>query len=330
MADHYIGVDLGGTNIKVGLFDSQMKLVSNTSVPTGSEMAPENVVERIVAAGRELLSDAKLSDADVAAIGIGTPGPADYPAGLIIRSTNMPKFNNTPLRGMIASGLGGRPAILENDANVACWGEFTMGAGRGITDMIFMTLGTGIGGGVVCNGELVRGIGGNAAELGHVIIHPGGRLCNCGQRGCVEAYGSANSTAARATEAIQATPAGHDSSLKAVLAKHGHLSSKDVYQHAENGDPLAREITEGTAEALALMCVNMLHTTEPGCVVFSGGMIAAGDALLSRIKHYFNEHVWNLKEEPLEICFATLGEDTGIIGAASLAKHALETGRISR
>ncbi|MBN1127239.1 MAG: ROK family protein [Sedimentisphaerales bacterium] len=325
MTEYFIGVDLGGTNIKVGCFDQQMNLVAKTSVPTGADMGPEAVVERIVEAGNSLLKESSLKIDDLIAIGIGTPGPADYPKGIIIKSTNMPKFVNTPLRDMVASGLGNKPAILENDANVACWGEFAMGVGKEVTDMIFMTLGTGIGGGVVCNGELVRGVGGNAAELGHVIIYPGGRACNCGQRGCVEAYGSANSTAARATEAIQA---GEDSSLKKILEKHREITCKDVFQHAENGDTLASEIVEGTAEALALMCVNMLHTTEPACVVFTGGMIAAGDALLTRIQRHFDQLIWILKKETVKICFATLGEDTGIIGAASLAQHAMQQGQI--
>ncbi|MBN1816328.1 MAG: ROK family protein [Sedimentisphaerales bacterium] len=325
MAEYFIGIDLGGTNIKVGLFDRTMNLVDKSSVPTGADMGPEVVVERMVTAGKGLLKEAGLRIEDLAAIGIGTPGPADYPRGIVIKSTNMPKFVNTPLRDMVASGLGNRPAILENDANVACWGEFTMGVGKEVTDMIFMTLGTGIGGGVVCNGELVRGVGGNAAELGHVIIYPNGRACNCGQRGCVEAYGSANATAARATEAIQA---GEESSLGEVLRNRGEITSKDVFLHAENGDKLACDIVEGTAEALALMCVNMLHTTEPACIVFTGGMIAAGDALLGRICRHFDRLIWTLKKETVTICFATLGEDTGIIGAASLAQHAFQQGQI--
>ena len=326
MATYYIGVDLGGTNIKIGCFDADIKLIEKTSVPTGAEMGPEAVADRIVASTRELLTESGISLDDVAGVGIGTPGPANYADGIVIKSTNMPKFKNTPLRDLIGKNGLGKPAILENDANVACWGEFAVGAGKNVTDMIFFTLGTGIGGGVVSNGDLVRGADGNAAELGHVIIYPGGRKCNCGQRGCVEAYGSANSTAARAVEAIKA---GGESTLKAVLDKKGALTSKDVYEHSDAGDELAREITEGTAEALALMCVNMLHTTEPAKIVFTGGMIAAGDALLSRIRHHFKQLVWTLKEEPLEICYATLGEDTGITGAAALAEHAEKQGKLA-
>ena len=319
---YYLGIDLGGTNIKIGCFDSDMNLLGKTSVPTNVDMGPQYVVDQMALAGRNLLSSAGLELKDLAAIGIGTPGPADYKKGVIFKSCNMPKFVDTPLRDMVSGALGHKPAILENDANVACWGEFTMGAGKNVNDMIFMTLGTGIGGGVVCNGRLVQGVSGNAAELGHVIIYPGGRQCNCGQRGCVEAYASASATAARALEAVR-TAGQTDSSLKPILEKKGTITCKDVFQQAAAGDTLALQITEGTAEALAIMCVNMLHTTEPAQIVFTGGMIAAGEVLLQRIRHHFQRHIWKLKPENPEICFATLGEDTGIIGAASLAHYSL-------
>jgi glucokinase len=181
--------------------------------------------------------------------------------------------------------------------------------------MVFFTLGTGIGGGIISGGKLLAGSGDNAAELGHIIVYPDGRRCNCGQRGCVEAYASASNTAKRAIEA------GAESSLKKVLKEKGKITSRDVYEHLKRGDGLAKEITDGTAKALAILCVNMLHTTEPKRIVFAGGMIAAGDILLDRIRDYFNEQIWSLKKETVEICFATLGEDAGIIGAAALAKQ---------
>jgi glucokinase len=265
-----------------------------------------------------LLDEAGLSLTDIVAIGIGTPGPAKYSEGVIIRSTNMPKFKNVPICKMLNERLGA-PVVFDNDANVACWGEYVVGAGKGVQDMVFFTLGTGIGGGVVSSGELVHGCDENAAELGHMIIYPNGRSCNCGQKGCVEAYASADSTARRATEALEG---GAKSSLSKVLDEKGKITSKDVYEHLAAGDELAKEITDGTAEALALTCINMLHTTEPRRIVFTGGMIAAGDLLLSRIRHFFNRHIWTIKkEDKIEICFATLGEDTGIIGAGALARH---------
>ena len=324
MSDTYVGIDVGGTNIKIGLFDSELKLISKTSITTNADMGPDIVINNMARTVEELISKAGLTLKDIVAVGIGTPGPAKYSEGIIIRSTNMPKFKNVPICKLLNDKLGA-PVVFDNDANVACWGEYTMGAGKGVKDIVFFTLGTGIGGGIVSDGELVHGCDENGAELGHMIIHPDGRKCNCGQKGCVEAYASADSTARRATEAIEK---GAESSLKKVLEEKGKITSKDIYEHLAAGDKLAKEITDGTAKALAITCINMLHTTEPKRIIFTGGMIAAGDALLNRIKYFFDEHIWTLKKETVEICFATLGEDTGIIGAAALARHAQQQGKL--
>jgi len=313
----FVGIDLGGTNIKLGCFDSQLKLIGKTAVATGADMGPGAVVERIGETTEKLLADNGLSSEVIEAAGIGAPGPLSIAEGVIIASPNLPLFKDVPLRKMLSERLG-TPVILDNDANAACWGEFVLGAGKGVRDMVFFTLGTGIGGGIISDGKLMHGWCDNAAELGHIIIYPDGRLCNCGQKGCVEAYASANSTAERAVEAIKA---GAQSSLKKVLDEEGTITSKDVYEHLAAGDELARQITDETARALAIVCVNVLHAVEPKRIVFAGGMIAAGEVLLNRIKDYFNEQIWSLKKEAVEICFATLGEDAGIIGAAALAKQ---------
>ncbi|MBN1806156.1 MAG: ROK family protein [Sedimentisphaerales bacterium] len=324
MSEIFVGIDVGGTNVKLGLFDSGLKMIRKTSITTEADMGPEVVINNMSQAVKDLLSEAGFTLQDIVAVGIGTPGPAKYSEGIIIRSTNMPKFKNTPICKMLKERLGA-PVVFDNDANVACWGEYSVGAGKGVKDIAFFTLGTGIGGGIVSNGELVHGCDENGAELGHMIIYPDGRSCNCGQKGCVEAYASADSTARRATEAIEA---GAESSLKKVLDEKGQITSKDVYEHLAKGDKLAKEITDGTAKALAITCINMLHITEPKRIIFTGGMIAAGDVLLNRIKDYFNEHIWTLKKETVEICFATLGEDTGIIGAAALALHTKKQGKL--
>ena len=324
MSEMFVGIDLGGTNIKIGLFDSELKLISKTSVATKVDMGPNVVIDKMAQTAKKLLAEAGFSLQDVVAVGIGTPGPAKYSEGIIIKSTNMPTFKNVPICRMLNERLGA-PVVFDNDANVACWGEYAVGAGKGVKDMVFFTLGTGIGGGIISNGELVHGCDENGAELGHMVIYPDGRKCNCGQRGCVEAYASADSTARRAREAIEA---GAESSLKKVLDEKGKITSKDIYGHLANGDKLAKEITDGTAKALAITCINMLHTTEPKRIVFAGGMIAAGDVLLNRIKDFFNEHIWTLKKEMVEICFATLGEDAGIIGAAALALHTKQQGKL--
>jgi len=323
MSEIFVGIDLGGTNIKIGCFDSDIKLINKTSTPTNADMGPKVVTDKMAETVEKLLADAGLSLDNVCSAGLGCPGPARYSKGIIESATNLPKFKNAPFRRMLSERIG-KPVVFENDANVACWGEYAVGAGKGVKDMVFFTLGTGIGGGIINNGRLVHGDGDNAAELGHIIIYPDGRLCNCGQRGCVEAYASANATAKRATEAVEG---GAKSSLKKVLDKNGKITCKDVYEHLSAGDKLAKKITDETAKALAIVCVNMLHITEPKRIVFAGGMIAAGDILLNRIKDYFNEHIWSLRKEPVEICFAALGEDAGITGAAALAKQLHDEGK---
>ncbi len=324
MSRTFVGIDVGGTNVKIGLFDTELKLICKTSVTTDADMGPKIVIDKMAKTVEELMAQAGLTLKDIIAVGIGTPGPAKYSEGIIIKSTNMPKFKNVPICRMLNEKLG-VPIVFDNDANVACWGEYAVGAGKGVKDIVFFTLGTGIGGGIVSNGELVHGCDENGAELGHTIIYPDGRLCNCGQKGCVEAYASADSTARRATEAIQS---GAKSSLKKVLDQKGKITSKDVYQALASGDKLAKEITDGTAKALAITCINMLHATEPKRIVFAGGMIAAGEVLLNAIKRFFDEHVWTIKKEFVEICFATLGEDAGIIGAAALARHTKQQGKL--
>jgi glucokinase len=315
---NFIGIDFGGTNIKIGCFSADLKLLWKTSIPTDAEMGPAIVIDRMVDAIKESTGKNNTPLETIKAVGIGTPGPAKYSEGILIRCSNLPKFTDVPISKMLKKKLG-KPVVLENDANAACFGEFVAGTGKNIKNMVFFTLGTGIGSGIISDGRLLHGSGDNAAELGHTIVNVNGRLCGCGQRGCAEAYASASNTARRATEAIEA---GAKSSLKAVLGKNRQITSKDVYQHLAKGDALAKKITDETAEVLAVLCVNALHCTEPEKIVFAGGMIAAGKPLLDRIKYYFKQHIWKIKKEDgVEICFATLGEDAGIIGAAALAKE---------
>jgi len=311
-----IGIDLGGTNIKIGCFDQSLKLLRKSSVTTGIDMGPDVVVDRIIAGIASLVAENGSMLEDILAAGIGTPGPADYRDGVIIRSTNMPTFQNVPIRKMLSDRLH-CPVAFDNDGNVACYGEFKVGAGKDVDDMVFFTLGTGIGCGIVSCGKLIQGVGGNGAEVGHMIVDPNAEKCNCGQRGCVEVIASASNTARRAQNAAAS---GETSSLNQMLADQGEITCKDVYDHLAQGDDLARRITDETHRALAIMCVNMLHVTEPACFVFAGGMIAAGDVLLNGIRDQFNELIWTLKPETVEILFASLGEEAGVYGAAALGR----------
>jgi glucokinase len=318
-----VGIDLGGTNIKVGLFTTQLKLVTRGSVPTEATGGPDHVIGRIVEATVDMLARTSHDMKEVLAAGIGAPGPADLAEGVVASIPNMPGFENTPIKKMLSDKLG-VPVIFENDANAACWGEFVAGAGKVSSDMALITLGTGIGGGIVSNGRLLHGFNDSAAEIGHTIIYPGDRLCGCGQRGCVEAYASANSTAARAMEALKA---GKKSSLANVLTNRGKLTSRDVYEYLEAGDKLAKEIADGTAKALAILCVNLVHTTGPELILFTGGMTAAGEAIIGPIRKFFDELIWNSRKEHVRLALGSLGEDAGMYGAAALAREMGQAGR---
>ena len=322
MGEYFLGIDLGGTNVKTALLDHSGQRLAQDSFPTHAEQGPKPLVERMVDSCNKLIREKSVNREEVKALGIGSPGPLSVAEGEIINSPNLKGFVNFPLRAE-CSGKLGIPGILDNDANVACWGEFWLGAGKDVTDMVMFTLGTGIGGGIDCQGELVHGSEDNAAELGHMIIVPDGRLCGCGQRGCIEAYASATHTAKRAEEALAE---GRQSSLQQVFQDNGSVSCKDVFDHARTGDALAIEIVDGTAKALAQASINMRHITEPQVVVLTGGMIKAGDILIKKVRHFFDEMIWTLKKESLEIRLATLGGAAGCIGAAGLALHAYEKG----
>lgn len=321
MSEVYVGIDLGGTNVKIGIFDPELNIIEKSSIPTDAHMGPETVFDNTGDRIEQMLAEHNMSLADIKSAGIGAPGPADYKNGLVLASPNMPLFKNAPVRELVSKRLA-VDTVFENDANTACYGEFRSGAGKDVKNMVFYTLGTGVGGGIVAHGKLIRGASDNAAELGHVIIYPNGRKCGCGQMGCLEAYASANSTAKRAFEAVTQ---GKTSTLSEVAKTKEHLTAKDVYEHAKAGDKLAIQITEGTAEALALACINMVHTTDPDRIVFAGGMIAAGDFLLDAVNRHFEKYIWKMKKEKVQICFASIGEDAGIIGAAALAEDIYKT-----
>ncbi len=313
---HTIGIDLGGTNIKAGVVDPAGKLVRRTSIATEADRGFEHVFARLVRLVEDLLSQAGLTSTDVCAIGFGTPGPMSHEKGVIYAAPNLPGWDNIPLRDRFAEATG-LPVALDNDANAAAFGEFTAGAGRGTRDMVMLTLGTGIGGGIILDGRLLRGTFDNAAEIGHTIAVPGGRPCPCGQRGCLERYSSANAVAERLIEAIEA---GETSSLDPAARTGPRPTSADVARAAREGDALAARIWDEMCLHLAIGCVNIQHMVNPETIVLGGGMIRAGEQLLAPVRAHFRKQVWPVPQDYPRIELATLGDDAGIIGAAALAR----------
>ena len=324
---YYIGLDLGGTNIKAGVVSAEQRTLARTSIPTPGNEGVDAVIEAMAGAALSVAADAGLAMDRVAGVGIGSPGPFDYDRGVVIALPNLPGWKRVPLRDRIAE-LVRRPAILENDANAAAFGEFWAGAGRdpSIRHLVMMTLGTGIGTGLVVDGKLIHGAFGGGGEGGHVIVQPeDGRLCGCGQHGCLEAYASASSTARIAEERVRGDL---QSTLDETYRVRGRLSAKDVFDAAAAGDGLANQIVDETAGWLALACLNLTRLLDPQMIVFAGGMILAGDLLFNRVRRAIGDLNWNVDEIKARIVPAVLGNDAGFIGAAAVAWDAHQSGRL--
>ena len=322
MALFFVGVDLGGTNIKAGVLDSDARTLCKLSVATEVQRGNAAVVDNIVNAAESAITMSGVDRTKVAGIGIGSPGPMSHRQGLIINPGNLPCLKNTPICEIMLKRTGIK-TTLENDGNAAAFGEYWAGAGKGVRDLVMYTLGTGVGGGVIVDNRLLRGYFENGAELGHMIVNPGGRRCSCNQLGCVEAYSSAYFLARRAEEMIKE---GRPSSLKAMVDKGEILMAEHIVEAAKSGDALAAQVWDEACYYLAVATVTMQHVTNPQRVVLAGGLIAAGDYLLDPIRKHAAKLTWNLLNDLPEICFATLGNDAGVIGAAGCAWEAHRTG----
>jgi glucokinase len=320
MADLCLGLDLGGTNIKAGVVDERSNIIGKASVSTGK--GPDTVIANMVEAARQAVTSAQANMDVIAAVGIASPGPLSSKRGVVFRSANLPGWLNVPLRERLSSALN-KPAILENDAKAAAYGEFRAGAGgdRAIKDFVMITLGTGVGGGIVQDGKLIHGSFDSAGELGHMIVVPGGIPCGCGQHGCLEVYAAASRTGQHATRLLEEHPE-RPSSLRQVWQTTGQVTARDVQEHAQTGDSIALEVWDQTCQFLGLACVNIVHAYDPQMIVLAGGMAAAGDFLLERVRREFTAQYWKMDSPHVEICLAELGNDAGMIGAAALAREA--------
>lgn len=321
---HYIGIDLGGTNIKTGLVDEEGGVIASSSTRTPRDSNPDKVIERMSDAAQAVAQSGGMSLADVQGIGIGSPGPIDLDNGVVIGMPNLDGWDCVPLRDRVSEATG-LPATLENDANAAAFGEFWAGAGRdpNIRDMVMITLGTGIGTGLIVAGKIVHGAHGVAGEGGHMVVQPDGRQCGCGQRGCLEAYASASNTARRAEEALGREP---QSVLHEIRqASHGVLTSKQVFDAANAADPVALSVVRETARYLAVGCVSFCRILDPSMIVFAGGMILAGDLLFEMVRDNFIDNSWKVMSNRVRIVPAELGNEAGFIGAAAVACDADRT-----
>ena len=316
---YYIGIDLGGTNIKAGVADENGRALAKISVPTDAEAGPGAVIDNMVAAAHQAAAKADIGMSHIDYVGIGAPGPVNFDGGIVLAAPNMPGWKNIPLRDRISEKLN-RPAVLENDGNAAAFAELWAGAGRdpSIRHLLMLTLGTGIGGGFIANGKLIRGAHGYGSEPGHIIVNPNGSRHTSGSPGCLEQYASAVACGKRARKLIEA---GHPTSLKEVYESNNHhVSAKDVFAHAKTGDPLAEQIVSEATQYLGIACVNLCRIFDPQMIVFAGGMILAGDELFDRVRKVFDQFTWSIGSPLPQIVPSQLGNDAGFIGAAAVAR----------
>jgi len=314
----FVGLDVGGTTMKAAVVDDNGKDYPSETLPTEAERGQEHGLDTMCKTIRKAVKAAGLRIADISAIGVATPGTMDLAAGIMIEPPNMKSWLNVPVRQHVADTFG-LPTAFQNDANAAAFGEYWIGAAKGARSLVFFTLGTGIGGGIIVFGRVLEGEHSHGGELGHMkieMINP--RECGCGKYGCLEAYASATAVVKRAEEAL--TTDGGKSKLHNWPIKDGRLTSEDVFSAAKAGDKLAQEIVDRTAFYLAMGAANVMHVINPEMVVFGGGMIAAGEPFLNKIRHYIKQLAFPIPAERTEIRYAQLGNKAGFIGAAGCAR----------
>ena len=319
-----MGIDLGGTNIKGGVVDGTGRALCRVSIPTEAAEGPEAVADRMAEVARQAVRKSGATWRRVRAVGIGSPGTMDIPAGIVLEPPNLPGWRDVPLRDMVAQRLGVE-SHLENDANAAAYGEFWVGAGKRVSSLVMFTLGTGIGGGIVVDGKLVDGAHSCSAEVGHHCIQmDNGRRCACGRIGCLEAYASATAVVKRTGEALAA---GARSSLSKLRRRGERITAKAVFDAAYAGDRLGRRIVAETARYLAIGAVNLIHIVNPEMVVYTGGMTAAGKPFLDAIGTHIRALAFEVPAAKTRVVYAKLGDSAGFIGAAGWAKKQYETSR---
>jgi glucokinase len=315
---YIVGVDLGGTNIVVGAMtaDGSAQYAMHT-VPTRAELGADAVVERIVQLAERVIAEtmatAGVPRSAFLGVGIGSPGPLDREKGLVIFTPNL-GWRDFPLRDRVAEGLD-LPATLDNDANCATLGEWWIGAAKGAKHVVGLTIGTGIGGGLILNGMLYHGVSDVAGELGHITIDSTGRKCGCGNYGCLEAYASGPAIAQRAREALQ----GGESSIMPSLVDGdlSRITAATVFGAAHQGDELAGHVVRDTAKFLGIGVANFLNIFNPEVVVIAGGVTQAGEALFEPLRAEVRRRAFAPAVDACRIVPGALHGNAGVVGAVA-------------
>jgi len=310
-----LGLDLGGTNMVGAALTIEGELVAKSKMPTEASGGLEHVLGRMSKCLLDVLEKSARKQEDVLAAGVGAPGPLNQQTGVVYTPPNLPGWKDVPLADELHKRLNVR-AFIENDANCAAYGENWLGAGRDFKDLICLTLGTGVGGGIILDNELVRGVDGTAGEIGHLIIETEGRKCNCGSHGCLEQYGSATGIVTTARQIIEQ---GEKTVLTEMVPDLTKLTAKDVSVAMEQGDEVARRVITQTGEFLGVGIASLVNLLNPQVVVLCGGVIAAGEALFEPIRQTVKKRAFEVPGKRARIVPSVLGDDAGVIGAAGVA-----------
>ncbi|RDW21926.1 ROK family glucokinase [Oceanobacillus chungangensis] len=314
-----VGIDIGGTAVKLGFINSQGEILKKWEIPTNLANAGNGIIDDIWNSIKAQLDQVDIKNKTILGLGVGAPGFIEAKTGYVYVAVNI-GWKDFDLAQKLKE-KSGLPVFVENDANLAALGENWLGAGEQADNMIAITLGTGVGGGIIANGKALNGENGMSGEIGHITIDPNGYSCNCGRKGCLETIASATGIVRQAMDYINDNG---NSSIAAFYEENGKLTAKDVFDLASEGDEGCEAIVNNTMEILGLTIANMCTIINPSKVLIGGGVSKAGDHLLTKITTAFEKYALPRIQEACEIRIAKLGNDAGIIGGAYLVKQKLK------
>lgn len=302
--NYAIGVDIGGTKTAIAMVDNHGKIVCQDIILTNLEIPPKEMIAEIVQVIKNLIDDASIEPQQIAGIGIGSPGPLDSENGVIVCPPNLPDWTNIPMKQMVETALP-YPVRLENDANAAALAERWLGAAQGCSEVVYMTVSTGIGAGIITGGKILHGKNGNAGDIGHTVVDPSFGPCTCGQDGCLEAIASGTAIAKHGSE---------------VMGRR--LDTEEVFNLYVQQEPKIVSLIDQVFKTLGIACVSLINTFDAEMIVIGGGVSKVGDPLFKAIREYTSKYALNPKGREAKVVPAMLEQNSGVIGAAGLWLHA--------
>lgn len=308
---YYIGIDIGGMSVACGITDEKFNIIYKDSVPTEAKKPGEEIVADIIGLVKKVMDKVNAKEADIKSIGIGAPGMLDRKNGVIVRSSNI-NFRNTEIRKLINEQIH-VPVYVDNDANCAALGEAVSGSTKEVDNSVMITLGTGVGGGVILNKKIYSGFNGHAGELGHTVIVYDGEPCGCGRKGCWETYASVTALIRQTKKAIEENP-------ESILAKtvDGEVNGKTAFDAMRNNCPVGTQVVNQYVKYVAVGITDIINILMPEMIAIGGGISKEGDALIKPLIEEVTINMYKKMAVPTKIVTATLGNDAGIIGAAAL------------